>query len=221
MNPFYLSVLLFSFLFGFIFIIVSKIHYSNKYNNSYSIKGMFPYELNFKARFHDNFYGNSSIVLSSVGMISFYIYLLIENHISPLFLWLSISGIISCLCCLGFVFVPLFFLKIHLLVDALCFGTTLIKLTLIFISCLTKNNSDPSIMNNVVMYLSLVSSLIVLILIINPKLSIRFSYQTKINDKGESIKIRPKWIVLAFSEWLLIFFNYISLALLFLHLINK
>ena len=69
---FTLPALILSFLFGALFLVTSFISYKNKYKVAYNIRNMFPYELNYKSRFADNFYGNATLILATISFIFFF-----------------------------------------------------------------------------------------------------------------------------------------------------
>ena len=48
---------------------------------------------------------------------------------------------------------------------------------------------------------------------LNPRLTLNFKAEEKINDNGEKIYVRPKWVVFAFTEWM-------NIILFILNIIN-
>ena len=61
-----------------------------------------------------------------------------------------------------------------------------------------------------------IGCIIILVVIFNPKLSLRIEGEEVKNENGEVTLKRPKWIPLAFTEWVLIstiFINVISVIL--------
>ena len=71
----------------------------------------------------------------------------------------------------------------------------------------------------VMMVLGVVSLLFAFLLTMNPKLKHWEQLDRTINDNGEAVLMRPKYFVLAYTEWLLIFnFFFCEILLLIINL---
>lgn len=216
---FTLPGLLFSILFGGLFLVASFIHYKNKYKISYSVRNMFPYELNYKSRFYDNFYGNLSLILTILGFCFFFSTFDLKFH-NGFFIVALISGILTSVLFLALVFVPLDYIRIHsaifilfivfsfLLPSSICVGSFVYNQYL-----MAASQSTPIPL--IVFGLSLVMTIVTLALLLNPKLTLNLRMQKVVNEDGTIKYVRPNVLTLAFTEWLLFFFLYINEILIF------
>ena len=109
---FTLPAFLLSLLFGALFLTASFVRYKNKYKVSYDVRNMFPYELNYKSTFIDNFYGNVGLILTlfSFGFFFSTFDLRFDNIF---FIIIFITGVLTCVFFLGLVFIPLDFIRLH------------------------------------------------------------------------------------------------------------
>ncbi|MCB9498198.1 MAG: hypothetical protein H6688_01915 [Erysipelotrichaceae bacterium] len=217
---FSLPSFLLSILFGGLFLVASFIHYKNKYKVTYSVRNMFPYELNYKSRFADNFYGNTALILTILGFAFFFSTFDLNFH-NGFFITALISGVLASILFLILAFVPLDHIRVHssifilfiifsfLLPSSICVGSFVYNQYLMSIS-----ESTPIPL--IVFGLSLVMTIVTLALLLNPKLTLNLRMKKVVSEDGTIKYIRPNVLTLAFTEWLLFFFLYINELLIFI-----
>jgi len=214
-----LGTLLLSIFFLVGFLILSIFHYNHKFNTQYHVRNMFPYELNYNSYFLDNAYGNIVMILMCGALCTFFVTFDL-NFTYPFFIPIIVSGCLFTLLIPFLVLTPLTKLRAHIflivteLVVAMCVPAS------IGVAAWQLWQLDG---NNIAAIISLVGSIavaiFVLILAFNPNLSLNIKYETKIKDDGTSVPVRPKFIAIAFTEWMLIFLIFIDAIFVFLLMI--
>ncbi|MFA7032763.1 MAG: hypothetical protein WC201_04300 [Bacilli bacterium] len=217
---FSLPSFLLTILFGGLFLVASFIHYKNKYKIAYSVRNMFPYELNYKSHFADNFYGNTALILTILGFAFFFSTFDLNFH-NGFFIVTLISGVLASLFFLILVFVPLDYIRIHsiifvfflifsfLLPSSVCVGSFVYNQYLMSIG-----ESTPIPL--IVFGLSFLMTIVTLALLLNPKLTLNLRMKKVVNEDGTIKYVRPNVLTLAFTEWILFFLLYINELLIFI-----
>lgn len=198
---------------GFIFFSYSN--YEKRFKNKYNIKNMFPYELNFESKFQDNLLGNLFLVLFIVSSVVLSILLPTMHRGSAGIIFLMVTSILA-YAFLAFVcFVPLKFLKFHLLVSVIFICFSFAAFGAIAFAGVEFYNLflQPKFM--VIAVFGFIFLFLIFMLLMNPKLSTWAKVDVIENPDGTTTPIRPKYFVLAFTEWLTIFSNVILLILTF------
>jgi len=211
-----LSFALAAILLFIVSMVASCISYKKKHEIDYSLKSMFPIEFNYERSFNENLLGNFCLILSFFSSICFYVTYNLSFNFDTL-TFVTVFGCISVLLIAGIFFLPLNFFRAHISIDILAFamifalsaGTTIAAFRLF-----QKGNNAPTAMIGFV--LGILVSLIVFALIMNPKLTANIKGTVVKDEKGNEKIIRPKFIILAFSEWVLIFSFFINIAISFL-----
>ena len=118
-----------------------------------------------------------------------------------------VGGVLSCLAIYALFYVPLLRLRLHIIVDAIFFSLRLaVSVAIIVVSYrLIQINVSWSNITSIV--LAGISTLVTVVIIANPRLTLNFKTLEVEKDNGEKEHVRPKCVTLAFSEWLLIFLN--------------
>lgn len=207
----FIGLTLLALFFFAVFFVVGKIHYSGKYKQSFSIRNMFPFEYNYNSHFFDNFYSNLGIILSVSLTITYYSFFIFAFRGDGLLVALGIAGLVCSACTLFLPFVPFKDVKLHVAIDALLFVFVLVHSGLLLVSGYKYRSDGGNVMFMVIFYIGILLSLINVVLIINPKLTTRFKPVEKVNENGEKVYERPKYIVWAFTEWLIVFAFYLQL----------
>ena len=212
MLNFALPCLFASFVFLFLFIFLSIFNYKNRFHQSYDIRNHYPYELNYESKFKDNLLGNISVIVFAVTSIGFYT-LMDGKYNNGFLLFTLIAGSIYSLALASLTFISFKSLRIHLLVVLLCIVLSfLIPFSNAFnLSQAYKTTKDATAL--VFMILNAVYCLIIFILMMNPKLSHWAELKEKNNPDGTVTYERPKYFILAFIEWFLIFTSPILMVL--------
>lgn len=200
------------------FIALSFTNYKAKYKQKYNIRNMFPYELNFKNAFADNITGNLCLILYVLVTLGFYIICFYEGFIVKNYYVAVIAITINVLMSASLVFVPLNAVKLHLGVGLISLVSSIGVFGSIGFVLLTDYQILELIPSLILGIISLVFCLFYFGVTMNPKLNSKINYETKQNEDGTVSYIRPKYFVLAFSEWLSIFTNLIAMVIIFLFL---
>lgn len=201
----FIGLLLFIVFFFAIFFIAGKLHYSAKYQKSYSIKNIFPFELNYNSHFLDNFYSNLGIILSILAGITYYTYFLFVYRSDGLLIAVGVTGITAYIAMLFLPFVSFNDLKLHVLVDAILFVSALANSGLIMVSGYKYRSEGCEALFILAYYLGLFFLLLNTAILINPKLTSKICPIEKFGENGEKVHERPRYIVWAFTEWLILF----------------
>jgi len=214
---FTLPALILSVLFGALFLVTSFISYKNKYKVAYNIRNMFPYELNYKSRFSENFYGNVSLILTVISFLFFFSTFDLRFS-NGFFIMIMISGILASILFLALVFIPLDYMRLHSIVFILFLISSFLLATSISIGSFIYNQQigETSPIPFIIFILGFVLTLLILVLLLNPKLNLNIRMKEIIAEDGSVKYVRPRVIIIAFSQWLIFFFLFISEILLFI-----
>ena len=201
-------------LFAFaIFNIVSRVFYKNRHKDKYHFYNMFPYEFNYPSVFKENPYGNFLFIFSGFAVAVFYI---LNPHTESMYRTIAIIAAIAftmVLICL--IMMPLYYLKTHMV---LSIGSTILAMVLpLFNLFLALAQRKTGLLNQAQDVLAIISivvsgilSAVMLLLILNPKLSFKIYYEKAVDVNGKEIMKRPKVIYLALNEWMSIFVYFLS-----------
>lgn len=204
-----------SFLFFIVGNMLSRQNFAKRFGEKYSFKNMFPFEYNFEGKFVDNLLGNFAFIISALMLFAFFFTFdpINKSLFSTIIL---IAGVVSTVLAFLLMFVPFKFLKIHIALESLFFAVIFILTGSTLLLNLSQYNEFQFINNLIGIIVSGIGCIIILVVIFNPKLSLRIEGEEVKNENGEVILKRPKWILLAFTEWVLIstiFINVISVIL--------
>ena len=201
-------------LFAFaIFNIVSRVFYKNRHKDKYHFYNMFPYEFNYPSVFKENPYGNFLFIFSGFAVAVFYI---LNPHTESMYRTIAIIAAIAftmVLICL--IMMPLYYLKTHMV---LSIGSMILAMVLpLFNLFLALAQRKTGLLNQAQDVLAIISivvsgilSAVMLLLILNPKLSFKIYYEKAVDVNGKEIMKRPKVIYLALNEWMSIFVYFLS-----------
>ena len=197
-------------------IVSGKLLYKKRTNVKYSFKNMFPFELNYKADFKDNLYIHIFValfVMASIGFFATFNTTFDDGYI----IFTIISGILTAICALLLFYIPLANLRFHLILDAIFFTLNFACVASVLVTAWRTNQVLVSWASVTSIVLSILIGLLEFALIMNPKLNLNFKPIEVVKENGEKEYLRPKGIVLAFSEWTLLFlyiFNMLNVLIL-------
>ena len=195
------------------FLLASIFNYRARFKKDYHLRSHFPYELNYHGSYKDNIYGNIIYALFILAVVVFLIFFSNGNSNGYL-IFALIAGSVTLISLSALIYIPIDQLRLHMLVVAMAFIFSLAFSVATVLAAYYKykdNSSIPALVSLIV------SSLIVAIhaiLVLNPKLSHWADMEDQKNEDGSIVKVRPKYFVLAYTEWALFFlyiFNLISL----------
>ena len=210
-----ITSLLLAVFFLLIFFVSSRFSYKHRFNETYSMRNRFPFEFNYNGRFSDNFYGNSGIILSIFASFFFLIFF-DTTYSNGLIIASMICGII-CFMMIGVLaFMPMKLFKLHFIFASLFFASIFLLSGFSAIAFYQHYQLTKKVLSLVCFFVGLFLTLATFVLLMNPKLTRPIKGVEKENENGEKVMIRPKYIVLAFTEWLLIIIAFLDLINMFL-----
>ena len=216
-NPLLLALFIIGLSLFIIFYMVSAWLYKKRHQVTYHFYQMFPYEFNYPSSFKENLYGNIIFVLACLSISAFYI----VNPLSSLYNTLAmVFAILTTMILICLVLIPVRYLRTHIIISSLSMGlSTLLPLFNLFIAL---EESKQVLEGNKALYIvSMVISgllaLMMVLLILNPKLTFKIYLDKAQDSSGNEVLKRPSIIYIALNEWWAILTFILSpLALLFL-----
>lgn len=188
-----------------ILLIVSPLLYKRRNDEDFNIRNCFPFELNYRSEFKENF--STHLILALFILSSCGFYATFNMNYSGYLLFVMIGGILSTFSIYALFYVPLLRLKSHIIAATLAFTLRLATSASIFIASWRMNQIEISWITITSIVLSGIAMFISLALIFNPKLTLNFKAMEVVKENGEKEYVRPKYISLALSEWIIIFLN--------------
>lgn len=196
-----LGILIISIVFFSLLIVSSVLLYRRRIQVTYSIKNMFPFEFTYKSDFKNSFYTYLFLLLfcfASIGLfVTFDMTYRNGYHIFAL-----ISGIACSLLIVALFMVPLTRLRLHTILAIIFFTLNFACAASIFISVWKSNQEYLTPVKIVCLVIGGAIILTQFGAILNPRMTLNFKAEEKINENGEKVMVRPKWVVFAFTEWL-------------------
>lgn len=204
----------------FVFYFVSLKNYKKRYKMDYRIRNYFPYELNYRMLFKDNMMGNIMLILASILYLACYIIALF-NRMTDFYYAIFAVGTIATFIPIALIFTPLERTRQHMLFVTLSFAFSFLNVGLIAVESYRIFNSGINFALGLTSFIiSIIIGLFIFVLILNPKLSSWGKMDQVTNDDGTISYARPKFFVLAFSEWMIIIANLLTLIPLFILIIS-
>ena len=200
------------------FVFASIINYKNRFKLEYRLRSHFPYELNYHGRYKDNIYGNLIYAIYFVAVIVFLIFF-DSTHSNGYLIFALIAGAISLISISALIYIPIDHLRVHMITVALAFIFATAFAFSIVLASYFKYKEGQNIFALVSLILSSLITAFYVILILNPKLSHWADMEDETKPDGTVVKVRPKWFVLAYSEWAMMIFYLMSLVALLIETI--
>lgn len=180
-------------------------NYKRRFKENYDVRNHFPYEFNFESSFSENILGNITLIFSLTFAIG--LFAVVPSYIrnNGMLLYVLISGIIFSIVVGAAHFIPLKYLKTHLVFSVLLFAASFATPASIALTALKEYQLHNEIGVLVFMIISFVIAGFAFLMIMNPKMSLNIKMNVATDDHGNEIYLRPKYIVFAISEWILIY----------------
>lgn len=192
-----------SVIFFLISIIVGIFNYHQRFKLDYHLTSHFPFELNYESKFRDNLVGNIILIISLLLNLVFLIFFN-PTFVNGFLIFALIVGISYLVVIFFLFFVPMKLLKLHMFLDTLLFTLSIMLPGAIVGAGYIYYRPFKEPYYIVIMVLAVVLLLFAFIVSMNPKLKHWEQLEARSNDKGEVEMVRPKFFVLAFTEYLLI-----------------
>lgn len=204
-----------------VFLVFSLISYFDQNKKKYDFRNCFPNELNNYTVTRDNIFGRISLIISAVAIIFFYTTypLDLTSYHFGLAVFASVMGIISAVAMVLIVFVPFLNLKLHLVSDIVLFSSTfMLNIGIAFLALweLRDNTASINILKTISGVIAFILSLFLIILVMNSKMKEWSKLNEKTSEDGTITHERPRWFVLAYTEWIFILTLFVDLLLLVL-----
>lgn len=190
-------------------VIISNVSYSHRFNIKYSWRSMFPFEYNYKSGFRANFYGNTALILSFCALIAFYI-MFDQKHTDGFLLYALCAGVVCSILMGVLLFLPLYFLRAHALLDVVLFVLNFSIPAAMVMGSFRMFQASKENVHLIFFVLFIIIGLACFALMLNPKLSFTFKAVEEVQPDGSVKKVRPKMIVLAFTEWMSYYLIYLT-----------
>ena len=202
---------------------LSSAFYYKKHDVKYSFKRMFPYEFNYPNSFKRNIYGNIALVLSLVGVITFYIYRMSISNSQTITIYVLVALSIITAAFIGcLLFMPLQFLRTHMIVSTLCmtcaFAMPALNALVGYETFKMAEVDSSKVLSIIAIVIGIILALTMVILLLNPRATYKIYLDKSVDENGNEVMARPKFIPIAFNEWWAIFTFILSpLPLIFIH----
>ena len=211
-----IGTLLLSIFFFVSMLFISSLLYKRRMNVRYSIRNMFPFEIVYKTTLATNFYTFLFVALFVMSSIGFFATFDI-SFTNGFNIFAMIAGILSSILIFAIILTPLTNLRLHLIFAVSFFTLNFACSGSILISAWKHNQEVSTPLSIISIGIGIAIVLCQFATMFNPRLSLKFKAEQKIDEKGEVVMVRPKWVVFAFTEWLNIFLmllNMISITIL-------
>lgn len=218
------------FIASFVFIVLSfvgmiflgKINYLQEEKMKYSFLSMFPYELSSKSR--GKFYIFYRICLYLYVAFSFtpilFLFLKYQHYqsLTSFIIFLSVLFVIQAVIFLSLNIIEAKYIKTHALIATLYFAFSLLTSGggAIFLINMFIKSPDGYLKELILGILLAIVALALLVIMLNPRLKKWPELEQVINEDGSQELKRPKLFILAFSEWLVVFLNFIAQIIILL-----
>lgn len=187
---------------------ISSVFYFNKHQVKYSLFRMFPYEFNYPSSFKNNIYGNIAFIIGMLGIVGSGVFCLLKEqtalsvtNIVIIVLLISSTGLI----CFLF-FMPLYYLRTHMIVSSLMMVLSMAIPALISFNAINQLKVALTTANKALSISALVISVLLAIAMLlftfNPKATYKIYLEKAVDENGQEKVVRPHFIPMAFNEWL-------------------
>ena len=195
-------------------------NYQSRFKDiKYDIRNTFPYEINYQQRYLDNVLPNVLLTLYIITSVGFFAFFDIKN-LNAFTIFMMASGITFTISSFFLFFADLRYIRLHLLLVTLIavFAFATSASIAVYGFSLFKGNDD-NILELVIAIIATLLGLFIFGMMMNPKLNFRLDMKKAITPEGKEVLIRPKYFVMAFSEWMFIlslFIDQILILILYL-----
>lgn len=187
---------------------------------SYDIRNTFPYEINYQQKYLDNVFPNVLLTLYLLTSICFFAFFDIKN-LNAFTVFMMVSGITVSIVSFFLFFADLRYIRLHLLLMTLlsvaAFATS--ASIAVYGINIFKNNED--VLSLVIAIIAALLGLFIFGAMMNPKLNFRLDMKKAVGVDGKEVLVRPKYFVMAFTEWLFIFSLFIDQILILILYLPK
>ena len=203
---------------------LSTFNYKKRFANKYDFRSFFPYELNYESKLTDNLLGNVSLILSMMFSVSLFALGFSYFQNNGYIIASIIAGVIYSIFVIAINFVPLKTMRFHFVMMVILFVASFFTPMALALTAFNVYQTYKNVFALVIMIFAFAVGLLMFALIMNPKLSFNIKMQVAVDEEGNERYIRPKFISVAFTEWMMIYLlpvNQILFTLLIIALVIK
>jgi hypothetical protein len=186
------------------YFILSTFNYKKRFENKYDVKCFFPYELNYESKLTDNLLGNVALILSMFASMGLFALGLAYFKTNGYLIAATIAGIVYSILVLGIHFVPLKLLKFHFVTMILLFVAAFFTPMALGLTSFSVYQNTKGAFPIVIMVIAFLIGLVMFGFVMNPKLSFNIKMKVAVDENGNEKYIRPNFILVAFTEWLMV-----------------
>ena len=186
------------------YFLLSTFNYKKRFENKYDVKCFFPYELNYESKLTDNLLGNIALILSMFTSMGLFALGLAYFKTNGYLIAALIAGIIYSILVLGIHFTPLKLLKFHFVVMIILFLASFFTPMALGLTSFNVYQNTKNVFALVLMIISFIVGLVMFVFVMNPKLSFNIKMKVAVDEQGNEKYVRPKFILVAFTEWLMV-----------------
>ncbi len=165
---------------------------------------MFPFEFTYKSTPKENLYTYIFIALFVMSGIGFFA----TSHLSftnGFLVFCMIAGILSSMALIAIFIVPLTNLRLHVIFAILFYVLNFANSGSLLVAAWKSNKEFFQPIKIVVIVIAALLVVVEFATILNPRMTLDFKAVETVDEKGEKIYVRPKWVVFAFTEWIHLF----------------
>ncbi len=207
--------------FGGLFLFFGFREYKKRNKKNYDVLTSFPFEL-VQGSEKGSFLSRFSFVLYAISYVACSFY---ELYLSPSLSFLNqlgvLLGVVSIfifISMLIIIYVPAYSFRVHLLSSVVFFALSVLSDVIIGLIYLNLYQAQLNIISIIFMSFAFISALFKGLILINPKLAHWTELDTSVGSDNVVTSSRPRPFVLAFSQWLVLFLNALSLVVYMLGL---
>ena len=220
--PFCLGLFGASIFFFLIFFIFGNRSYNRRFNATYNVRNFFPYEIGYGVKFLDNIGVNAALILSmfsSLALFIFYGYGF-DTFESPKIVTI-LAGIILTISIFFIFFADLKYIRFHVFMFVVTAIASFLLPCGIGILGYVNYQRTGHVYPIILAAFAFIYAIFIFASLMNPRLNLQLNMKKAVDKNGKEILVRPKFFVMAFTEWLYIFSLFIDQILLILLIIPR
>ena len=185
------------------YIFLSTFNYKKRFENKYDLRNCFPYEFNFESKLTDNLLGNVALIASMFLSMGLFALGLAFYQNNGYIIAGTIAGIVYSILVLAINFTPLKTLRFHFVMMVILFVAAFFTPMALGLTSFSIYQTTKQIYPIVLMVICFVIGLLMFVLIMNPKLSFNIKMKVAVDEQGNEKYVRPDFITVAFTEWMM------------------
>lgn len=202
------------------FVIFSTINYKKRFSLKYDMRNHFPYEYNYDSSFKDNPFGNICLLISMLFSLALFSMTSAFFNVNGILIFCLIAGAIYSIIAFFIVFVSLKRITLHVVCAVLLSCFAFLTPSSIGLAAFQHYQKTKSVICLILFILCVIVGLFNFALIMNPKFTFNIKMKKIKLNNGEEQVVRPNIIVIAFSEWMMLFSLFVTQVLLIVTIVN-